>query len=141
MATKQAFSPSEWQTLQWAVTDTMTYLSMAEPGFWDTFKEAGAAAKFIGGIKTSGDDLLMRELAADIKMDRDKAATHDPTDIAGAVTARVREAAAIVAAKAPEDLDSFRRFILGVAHATAQAAKGVGPGERAAIAKLEEALG
>ena len=40
MTSKAMFSDEEWQTLQWAVTDTMTYVSMADTGFWDTFKEA-----------------------------------------------------------------------------------------------------
>ena len=40
MATKADFTEAEWQTLEWAVSDTMTYLSLADPGVWDTFKEA-----------------------------------------------------------------------------------------------------
>jgi hypothetical protein len=140
MATKTAFSPGEWETLQWAVSDTMAYLSMADPGFWDMFKEATAAARFIAGIKEAGDNTLMRELAGDIKTKRDAAISGNPADVSGAVAARVGEAAAIVASKAPEDLDAFKRFILGVARATAEAAKGVDPHESDAIANLEAAL-
>ena len=61
--------------------------------------------------------------------------------MAGEVAARVREAAAIVAAKAPEDLDAFKSFILGVAQTTAEAAKGVDADETAAIENLKAALG
>jgi len=141
MATKSVFTEAEWQTLEWAVADTMAYLSMADPGLWDTFKEAKGAAKYISGVKVAGEDVLVRELAGDIHAKRDKALSGNPTDIADEVIDRVSEALAIVAAKAPEDVAAFKTFILGVAKATAEAAKGIGPNEAAAIGKLEAALG
>jgi hypothetical protein len=141
MATRTAFTATEWQTLQWAVTDTMAYLTLADPGFWDTFKEASAGAKFLAGARTYGQNVLVRELAADIRMDRDRALAGNPADVAGTAAARVREAAQIVAGKAPEDLDAFKAFVLNVAKATAQGAKGVAPSEADAIARIEAALG
>lgn len=140
MATKADFTDVEWQTLQWAVADTMAYLSMADPGFWDMFKEANAAAHYIAAAKETSESMLVRELSADIKTKRDKAVSSNPTDVAGAVIDRVDEAVKIVAGKAPEDLDAFKGFIIGVAKATAEAAEGTGPTEAAAIAKLEAAL-
>jgi hypothetical protein len=141
MATKADFTEAEWQTLQWAVTDTMTYLSLADPGFWDMFKEASGAAKYIAGVKASSENLLVHQLADGIKTHRDKAVSANPADISQAVTSRVGEAVKIVSGKAPEDLEAFKGFIIGVARATAEAAKGTGPTEAAAIAKLEAALG
>ncbi len=141
MATRTAFTTTEWQTLQWAVTDTMAYLTLADPGFWDTFKEASAGARFLAGVKTDNENVLVREIAADIRMDRDRALKGNPADVAGTATARVSEAAKIVADKAPEDLEAFKAFIVGVAKATAEAAKGIGPNEAAAISKIEAALG
>ena len=141
MATRAMFTDDEWHSLQWAVTDTMTYLSMADKGFWDTFKEATAAAKFMAAAKSSTDSPLVHDLAGDIKMGRDKVVAHDMADMAGEVAARVREAAGIVAAKAPDDLAAFKAFILGVARVTAEAAKGVDEHEAAAIDNLKAALG
>jgi len=141
MATKADFSETEWQTLEWAVTDTMTYLSMADPGFWDMFKEASGAAHYIAGAKTSSESALVRDLAGAIKTKRDKTVTGNPTDVSGEVIARVTEAVKIVSGKAPEDVDALKIFIIGVAKATAEAAKGTGPTEAAAIEKLEAALG
>ena len=141
MATKADFTETEWQTLQWAVTDTMAYLSMADLGFWEMFKEAGGAAKYVAGIKESGENALVRELAGDIRTKRDKAVTGNPADVSGEVIGRVSEAVALVSAKAPEDLVAFKALIIGVAKATAEAAKGTGPTEAAAITKLEAALG
>ena len=141
MATKADFTPAEWQTLQSAVTDTMSYLSMADPGFWDMFKEANAAAHYIAAARQTSKSALVRELAADVKMKHDKDVTGNPTDMSGEVIERVSEAATIVAGKAPEDLEGFKVFIMGVAAATAEAAKGTGPTEAQAISKLEAALG
>jgi hypothetical protein len=140
MATKADFTEVEWRTLQWAITDTMAYLSMADPGFWDMFKEASGAAHYIAGVKASSESALVRDLAADIKTKRDKAVSGNPTDVSGEVMGRVSEAVTIVSGKAPEDLPAFKGFIIGVAKATAEAAKGTGATEAAAIAKLEAAL-
>lgn len=140
MTSKAMFTEDEWHTLQWAVTDTMTYVSMADSGFWDTFKEAGAAARFMARAKASSGSPLVHDLAGDVKMGRDKAVAHDTADMAAEVTARVRQAAEIVAHKAPADLNAFKAFILGIAQATAEATKGVSDHEEAAIAKLQDVL-
>jgi hypothetical protein len=141
MTSKAMFTDDEWHTLQWAVTDTMAYLAVADHGFWDTFKEASAAAKFMAKAKASTQSPLVHDLAGDVKLGHDKKVTHDMADMAGEVSSRVREATALVAAKCPDDLEAFKSFILGVAQATAEAAKGVGPDEAAALEKLKTALG
>ena len=141
MATRADFTDDEWQTLQWAVTDTMAYLSLADPGFWDMFKEAKGAATFISSVKVTSESSLVRQLADEMKMKRDKALSANPTDMASEVIARIGDATAMVADKAPDDLPAFKEFIVGVARATAEAAGGVGSTEASAIAKLEAALG
>ena len=140
MTSKAMFTDEEWHTLQWAVTDTMAYVSMADSGFWDTFKEATAAAKFMAKAKSDSGSPLVHDLAGDIKFGRDKAVTHDVADMAGEVAARVRQAADLVAAKSPQDLAAFKAFILGIAQATAEATKGVSDHEETAIAKLQDVL-
>lgn len=141
MATKADFSAEDWQVLQYAVTDTMGYMSMADPGFWDTFKEASAAAKFMAGAKAESPSLLIRDLATDVKGARDKEATQNSMEVADKVTARIAQASALVAEQAPDELEAFKQFILGVARATAEAAKGVAEGETTALSKIEAALG
>ncbi len=140
MTSKALFTDDEWHTLQWAVTDTMAYVSMADSGFWDTFKEATAAAKFMAKAKSDTGSPLVHDLAGDIKVGRDKQVTHDRADMAGEVVARVKQAADIVAAKSPTDLAAFKSFLLGIAQTTAEATKGVGPHEATALAKLQDAL-
>lgn len=140
MATKAPFTPDEWHVLQWAVTDTMAYLAVADHGFWDTFREASAAAKFMAKAKADTTSPLIHELAGGIKMKHDKQVTHDMADMAGEVAKRVREAKKLVARKSPDDVDAFKAFILGVARVTAEAAHGVDEHEAAAIKNLERAL-
>jgi hypothetical protein len=140
MSSKELFTDDEWHVLQWAVTDTMSYLSLADHGFWDTFKEATAAAKFMAHAKADTQSPLVHDLAADVKMGRDKQVTHDMADMAGEVAKRVREAKGLVAQKSPQDVDAFCEFILGVAKATAAAAHGVDEQEAAALENLQGAL-
>jgi len=140
MSSKAMFTEDEWHTLQWAVTDTMSYLAVADHGFWDTFKEATAAAKFMAHAKADTQSPLIHDLAADIKMGRDKQVTHDMADMAGEVTKRVSEAKALVQAKSPTDVEAFKAFILGIARVTAEAAHGVDAHEQVALETLEAAL-
>ncbi len=140
MASKTDFSAAEWQVLQWAVADTITYLSMADPGLWDTFKEASGAAHYVAGMSTTSDNLLVRELAAEARTRRDKAVTGDPGNVAGEAIERVKLAVGIVAQKAPDDLAAFKELVVGAAKATAEAAHGIAPAEAAAIERLEAEL-
>lgn len=141
MATNADYTADEWQILQWAVSDTMAYLSMADPGLWDSFKEAAGAARYIAEQKTESENFLVRELATDLRTKRDRDVTSNPSDVSGEVVARIGEAVALVAEKDESDLPAFRAFILGLAEATAQAADGIGRNEADAIEKLTVALG
>ena len=140
MSSKAMFTEDEWHILQWAVTDTMSFLAVADHGFWDTFKEASAAARFMAHAKADTQSPLIHDLAGDIKMGRDKQVTHDMADMSGEVTRRVREAKALVEQKSPADVDAFKAFVMGVARATAEAAHGVDAHEKAALETLEAAL-
>lgn len=141
MTSKTLFTDEEWTVLEWAVTDTMTYVSLAEASFWATFKEATAAAKFMARAKADTTSPLVHDLAGSVKLSHDSRMTHDRAHLGDEAVQRVREAREIVAAKAPDDLDSFKAFIMGVAQATAEASKGVGPHEQEALTKIEGALG
>lgn len=141
MATKADYNAEEWQILQWATMNTMAYLSLADPGFWDSFKEATGAAKYLAVQKAESTSLLVRDLAGDVRTSRDKEATSNPLTLVDEVIARAKEAVAIVAEKDVDDVEAFKSFIIGLAEATADAVNGVGGAEAAAISKLTVALG
>jgi hypothetical protein len=141
MATKADFTPEEWGVLQWAVADAITYTSLADPGFWSSFSEAGAAAKFVAEQRGASPSLLVRDLAGDIRAKPDAELSNNRTDIAGEASSRIAEAAKIVAEKAPDELEAFKSFILGVADAAAEGSKGVSPAEQTALDRIQSALG
>jgi hypothetical protein len=141
MATKADFTTEEWGVLQWAVADAITYTSLADPGFWASFSEAGAAAKFIAGQRGSSPSLLVRDLSGDIKAKPDSELTNNRTDIAGEASSRIEQAAGIVADKAPDELEAFKAFILGVADAAAEGSKGISAAEQTALDRIKTALG
>lgn len=141
MANKSDFTEDEWQILRWAVSDTILYVSIADRGFWETFKETTAAAKFVANAKATSESALIRDLAGDLKAGRDKEATEDLDEVAEEVAERISEATALVAAKAADELEAFKAFILGLAAATAESSKGVAESETGAIAVITAALG
>lgn len=141
MATKADFTESEWQVLKWAMSNTIAYLSLADKGFWDTFKEATGAAKYVMAARNESPSLLVRDLAADVKTSRDKEVAEDPTNMAAEVAERLTEAAGIVAEKAPDELEAFKAFVIGLAEATAEAAGGgIGETEASALDRVRVAL-
>ena len=58
--------------------------------------------------------------------------------MSGQVIDRVNEAVKIISGKAPEDLEGFKTFIIGLAKATAEAAQRTGPTEAQAIASWRQ---
>lgn len=141
MATQADFTEAEWQTIKYAMLDTMTYLSVVDPGFWDALKEAGHTGRFVAGEAEGSPSLLVRDLAHDIHSRRDADHALNPANIETPTLERVSQASAIVALKAPEDLDAFRSFILGIAETVASADGDVVPVEMHAIEKVRAALG
>ena len=141
MATKDAFTAEEWQALQMASTDTIMYLSLVDPGFWDSFKEVGHAGKFVASQASEAPSLLIRDLAHDARAKYEKEDKPNAANLEAPTLEHVSAAVAIVAAKAPEDLAAFKAFILGLADSIAEASKGVSGAESGAIEKLKAALG
>ena len=51
MATKADFTEEEWETLQKGVTGAGFWMTIADRGFFDTFKESAAMAKHLGAAR------------------------------------------------------------------------------------------
>jgi hypothetical protein len=142
MATKDAFTTEEWHALQLASTDTIMYLSMVDPSFWDSFKEAGHAGTFVASQMKDAPNLLVRDLAHDARAKYEKAEKPNAANLESLTLETVTAAANIIAEKAPEDLDAFKAFILGLAGAVADAAGGgTSEIEMGGIEKIRVALG
>ena len=139
MASKADFSEDEWGTLWKGVTGAGMLVSVADRDFTDAFGEASALAKRISEERVANASELLRELAAG--HGTGFGLTASPQKVETATLEALRTAVATLTAKAPDELDGYRRFVLDVADAVAEAKGGIAPGETAAIAKITEALG
>ena len=62
MATKADFTEEEWETLQKGVTGAGFWMTIADRGFFDTFKESAAMAKHLGAARQNASSTLVRDL-------------------------------------------------------------------------------
>jgi hypothetical protein len=138
MAGKADFTAQEWESLQQGVTGAGLLVSLSDRNFFDTFKEAGALGKHIARAQQSNSSQLVRELA-DIH-GTGFGFTSSPGAVETETLAALRSAKAALASKAPDELDSYRQFVVEVAQSVADAAGGGQTAERAAIEKIDSAL-
>ncbi len=126
------FSEGEWNQLLKAAEMTAFYISLASPsGMMGIIKEMMAATnEVVSAIRKSTGNSLVDELAADIKQRIDQGVRLESPVLTGSVDdAReqclqyFRDLSALVTAKAPEDADGFKKWLLDVAHKSAEAAR------------------
>jgi hypothetical protein len=132
------FTDSEWETLKKGVTGAGLLVSISDKGFFDTFKEAGALAKHLARAREDHDNDLVRELSDAGRSGFGLRAS--PDEVQQETLQALREAVRILREKAPDEVDEYGSFVLDVAESVAEAAKGVGAGETAAIEQIRAAL-
>ena len=138
MATKNDFTEEEWETLHKGVTGAGLLVSTSDPGFFDTFKEAGALARHLGEAREKASSEVVRELAqtGGTGFGLGTSATELESETFGAL----RSAVSILERKAPEDVDPYRAFVTEVAESVARAAGGGEAAETATLDKIRSAL-
>lgn len=140
MARKSDFTEQEWQQLQKGALGAGLLVSTSDPGFLETFKEAGAVGRHFAEARKSGSSELVRELAQSPPGMQFGLGT-SPAELEGETLEALRAAASTLRAKAADELSSYRQFVIEVAESVAQAAEGVDPRETGAIDKITSALG
>ncbi|MBV9596751.1 MAG: hypothetical protein JOZ87_07800 [Chloroflexi bacterium] len=138
MAGKADFTEAEWQTLEKGVTGAGMLVALADPGFFDSFKETGALAGHLNEARQNSSSQLVRDLGA----------THSggfgigtsPQALETGTLEALRSAVALLRAKAPDETSAYSDLVLGVADSVAKAVSGVAPSETAAIDKIKSAL-
>jgi hypothetical protein len=120
------------------VTGAGLLVSASDRDFTDSFKEASALAHYLGGHRESGETELIRELAA---VKGTGFGFSGAQKVAEGTLEALRTTMTVLEAKAPDEVEPYRRFVLGVATAVAEAKSGVSDVETAAIAAITEALG
>ena len=140
MATKTDFTEEEWDALQRGVTGAGMLVSLGDRDFTDSFGEVKALAKYLGEQREQSTSTLVRDLAA--PHGSGFGFTTSPQKLEAEVLEALRSAVATLEAKAPDETESYRELVLGLADHVANAkGGGVQPGETAAIEKITDALG
>ena len=139
MATKADFSEDEWQALQKGVTGAGMLVSVSDRDFTDSFGEASALAKYLGGQREGGASELIRELAH--AKGTGFGLTDSPQEVETETLAAIRSSVTTLTAKAPDEVNAYRDLVVGTATHVAAAKGGVTEVETATIAKLEGAFG
>jgi hypothetical protein len=138
MASKADFTEQEWETLQKGVTGSALLVSLADRGFFDSFKEAGAVGKHLSEARKNNPSPLVQELA-EVRGTGFGLRT-STEELEKETTEALTSATSILQAKAPDDLPAYRDVVLEVAQSVAAAAKDVGAAETDALDKIRAAL-
>jgi hypothetical protein len=138
MATKADFTDQEWETLEKGVTGAGLLVSLSDRGFFDTFKEAGALSKHVANARASSDSALIKQVAEGHGTGFGVTTPIDKVE--NGTLEALRASVQLLSAKAPEELEAYRSFVLSLARSVAAAAPGGDEAEAAAIAKIEPAL-
>jgi hypothetical protein len=138
MAKKSDFTDQEWEQLQHGISGTTLLVSLADPGLFDTLKEAGAAARYLTDARRGDDSELVREVAASPAMSFGFGKSRQ--ELETETIAALRSAISTLNTKAPDEVAAYRQFVLRVAQSVAEAAGGVAGEETGAIERIRSAL-
>ncbi len=137
MAGKADFTEEEWEQLRKGATGAGLLVSVSDRSFLDSLKEASSFAKYLLGSRES-DSQLVRELASEHGTGFGAVAT--PSEVDAAADEALQAAVATLRAKAPDEVENYRAFVLELAEAVGRAAKGGDEAEAAAIERVKAAL-
>ncbi len=139
MATRSDFTDEEWAAMQNGVTGAGALVSVSDRDFTDTFGEASALAKALAAYREQSESVVIRELAN--ARGRGFGLTDSPQEMESKTTAALQSALETLAAKAPDETEHYRQFVLGVANAVAEAKGGLSDQEAQALGRIKGALG
>lgn len=148
MTTHAAFTPQEWELILEAPTSAGMLVVTASRG--GTFRETFSMAKaYTEARKQHGESQLLDEIAT-TKPEMDRSRAGSPEELKQHNLDNVRQAITLLKTKATdEEVEEYRKFILGLAEHVAEARKEgfmglsgerVSDAERAAIGEIEAAL-
>lgn len=163
MAGKANFTPEEWKTLIESVTMAGIAVTAADPsGLWGSLKESLASARTV--IGTGHDPSateLIHALAAEFETSEGRAIARDglrtqlsgkrPAEMVAQSLEVIKQAAAIVSAKAPGDAAAFKGWLQNISQAVAEASTEggllgfggvrVSEAEKATLSQISASLG
>ena len=137
MAQKTDFTQQEWDQLRKGATGAGLLVSVSDRSFFDSFKEAGSLAKHLAGGR-SGTSELIRELSSE--RGTGFGVTTSPQEIETETVEALRSAVGTLQAKAPDEVEAYKAFVLELAEAVGKAAGGGDNAEAATVEKIRSAL-
>ena len=137
MAGKSDFTDEEWEDLWKGATGAGLLVSVSDRGFFDTFKEASSLAKHVKGSRDS-DSELVRELSSEGGTGFGMIAS--PSEVQDGTFESLKAAVATLRSKAPDEVESYRAFVLELAESVGKAAGGGDEAEAETIEKIRAAL-
>jgi hypothetical protein len=138
MAGKSDFTEEEWEQLRKGATGAGLLVSASDRSFFDSFKEAASLAKHLSGSRDD-DSQLVRELASERGTGFGFVAS--PHEVEQGTMEALQESVATLRAKAPDDLEGYRAFVLELAESVGKAAGGGDEAEAGTVEKIRAALG
>ena len=137
MAQKTDFTEQEWEQLRKGATGAGLLVSVSDKSFFDTFKEAGSLAKHLGGGRSAESELI-RELSSE--RGTGFGLTSSPQEIESETLDALRSAVGTLESKAPDEVEAYKSFVLGVAESVGKAAGGGDETEAETVEKIRSAL-
>jgi hypothetical protein len=146
MTTKAAFSEDEWEVILEGPSGAGFTVIMAQRG--GTFRETMSMAKaYVEAQKEHGGSELIDEIVSH-KPKTDRSHAHSFEELQGHTLAQLREAVALLNAKAtPDEVADYKKFVVSVATRAAEAHEEKGndtatsEAEQAALTAISAALG
>ena len=137
MAQKSDFTEQEWEQLRKGATGAGLLVSASDRSFFDSFKEAASLAKFLAEGRNE-ESTLIRELASE--RGTGFGVRSSSAEIESGTTEALRGAVATLQAKAPDELEAYRSFVLELAESVGKSAGGGDEAEAATVEKIKSAL-
>jgi hypothetical protein len=134
----QPLTETEIETLRKGATGAGMLVAVSDKSFFDSFKEAGAMAKHLAAAKSGSESAVVRQVAEG--RGTGFGLTASPGEVESGTLDALRSAKELLQAKAPEELDAYRSFVLDLVRSVSSAAGGGDEAEAAAIAKVEAVL-
>jgi hypothetical protein len=140
LTSKNDFTDDEWKLVLQGPTSAGMMVAASESG--GTFRESFSMAKaYTEARKDHGESELLDTIVS-TKPQVDRTRAHSQEELSQRALQHLQEAIAVLEAKAtPEEIEDYRRFVLGLAGRVAEAHKGVGDSEQGAIEQIAGALG
>jgi hypothetical protein len=163
MANKTTFEPNEWTLILDGVLSAGLAVSMAEPsGLIGMVQEGFASAKDLAAAKNDPNaGELIKAIVADLETSAGRTAARDGlkaaikgksrADAKTSCIAALKDASALVSAKAPQDAAAFKAWLMQISQHVAEASTeggflgfggvAVSEAEKATLAEIKTALG